>query len=802
MHNRILLQSYSLHPSTDSVFLPTLPAVAAVPNTLYRFAEAPPVTSTTSSKLRPGDAPAGWPACLSSSTGGHVCVVDIDQVDAFKENVICSEQPLGLWALFEDGSTSLRVDKKAEQTRLCSHTYDGRFPRAVAFVVTTTARNANSVQDSPELQHFVLPMFREEVASELWMCLLTVVERCAHPRQSVVCFDVQRTLRPILQRYPQLATKLLASGGSLHLLDPVLMWWLLHPADGDRCASLDYMCEGYSPGEKVDVPHWSRVLDDGKRCLRVAVPPLWQRLEQHGLWAVMSRQEVPIAVLLSLLDIRGVAYDESVINQNKDEISAQLKLLSEEAQRVAGVQFSITSPIQVSNLLFNVLHIGRGGELLEQPASSGAEVSKHKADHFRSTSDGVLESLVDQHPVVRLVQLHRQLSKLLNTFIDPYKAIVVFDGSSHKATSRRLFTQWNQTRTVTGRLSSSNPNLQNIPKALAISDLSMSFNCRDAIRACDGQDDCTTTRGQQLVLVSADYSQVEMRLLAHFCEAGRLRALFAHADRDRGEFDVYRVMAQLLDGRQQGKQEKRCLDVRRRRAKAACLGLIYGSGIPLMAKQMGGVGLDEAAICRSEFLALFPEVSRFIGEVVVQARRNGYITTWQGRKRWLSNICSTDTGRRKEAERHAVNTKIQGSASDLMKASMLTVQAEVCGEQHHIRQTPAHVCCHCGSALVNETKWKHPPRLLLSVHDELVVECAEADVSKVVAAVVQCMTAPCRLSGENSYQRYRQPIKVSLAVSVKVGPSWGTMSYFHCCPYCGSVSEQTEETCQKGSEKT
>ena len=260
----------------------------------------------------------------------------------------------------------------------------------------------------------------------------------------------------------------------------------------------------------------------------------------------------------------------------------------------------------------------------------------------------MLEDLADQHPIARLVIEYRTLGKLKNTYVDKLGAII-------NPKTGRVHTSFNQTVTATGRLSSSNPNLQNIPVRTELG---------RKIRAAfipESKDDC---------ILSADYSQIELRLLAQFSRDDTLRAAFA-ADQDIHRFVASQIYNVPLD-EVTSEQRSRC--------KTVNFGIIYGQGALGLARNIG-MSPAEAKQFIEEYFARYGSIRAFIDECIAKAKRTGYAETILGRRRRIVDIRSKNQGRRAQAERLAVNTVIQGSAADLIKVAMVTIHRRIKAEQ-------------------------------------------------------------------------------------------------------------------------
>jgi DNA polymerase-1 len=406
---------------------------------------------------------------------------------------------------------------------------------------------------------------------------------------------------------------------------------------------------------------------------------------EPALARLFAEVEMPLVPVLATMDLHGVSLDTALLRTMSGELSEALDFLRERIYAEAGTVFNIDSPKQLGEVLFDRLGLASG-----RVGKAG-----------RSTDASVLEQLSAEHPVAALVLEHRTLSKLKNTYTDKLAAMI------HPRTGR-LHASFNQTVTATGRLSSSDPNLQNIPIRTELG---------RKIRAAfvpQSPTDC---------ILSADYSQIELRLLAEFSRDEALRAAFA-ADQDIHRFVASQVYGVPLEA---------VTSEMRSRSKAVSFGLIYGQGAFGLARATGMSAADARQFI-DDYFARYGSVRAFLDSCVEKARRNGYAETVLGRRRRILDIKSRNAGRRAQAERLAVNTVIQGSAADLIKMAMLAIQKKIDAE-----------------AL--------PVRMLLQVHDELVFELPAAEAETHAGWIAEKMTTAL-------------PLEVPLKVDVAHGPSW------------------------------
>jgi len=395
--------------------------------------------------------------------------------------------------------------------------------------------------------------------------------------------------------------------------------------------------------------------------------------------------ELPIAEVLFRIERNGVLIDAATLAQQSDELGRKIMALEAEAQALAGQPFNLNSPKQLAEILFN---------------QQGLPVVKKTPSGGPSTDEEVLEKLAEDYPLPKKILEHRSLAKLKNTYTDKLPKMI------NPATGR-VHTSFGQATAVTGRLASTDPNLQNIP-----------------IRTAEGRRIRSAfVAPPQHRIVSADYSQVELRIMAHLSDDPRLLEAFAQGE------DVHRATAAEVFGltpiEVTGEQ--------RRAAKAINFGLIYGMSAFGLAKQIG-VDRGAAQAYMDRYFARYPGVARYMEETRAVARDKGYVETVFGRRLWLPEIRSSNAGRRQGAERAAINAPMQGTAADLIKRAMLAVQDWLDAQQ---LQT----------------------LLILQVHDELVLEVPEAELAAVRDALPKLMGGVARL-------------KVPLLVEVGVGANW------------------------------
>ena len=410
------------------------------------------------------------------------------------------------------------------------------------------------------------------------------------------------------------------------------------------------------------------------------------RLEkQPALKKLFEEVEMPLVSVLAAMESNGVSIDSGRLKRMSGELAETLENLTVKIYALAGTSFNIDSPKQLSEILFDRLGLS----------------SIRSGKTGRSTDAAVLEQLSGLHPIIELILQYRQLSKLKNTYVDKL-------GSLINPRTSRLHTSFNQTITATGRLSSSDPNLQNIPIRTELG-----RKIRSAFIP-ESKTDC---------ILSADYSQIELRLLAHFSKDPALMAAFA-ANQDIHRFVASQIYNVPL-GEVTGEMRSRC--------KAVNFGIIYGQG-PFGLSRSIGISQADAKKFIDDYFARYGSIRKFMDDVIATAKRTGYAETILHRQRKIANLNSRNANKRNQAERLAVNTVIQGSAADLIKVAMINIHRKI------------------------ETELL-PVKLILQIHDELVFELPTAEADKHAQWIDKEMTGAIELD-------------VPLKVDISYGPTW------------------------------
>jgi len=399
-----------------------------------------------------------------------------------------------------------------------------------------------------------------------------------------------------------------------------------------------------------------------------AMAPL---LEDRGLVPLFREIEIPLAPVLGEMERAGVKVDVTLLRSMGEQLAERIRELEQDVYDRVGETFNLASPQQLKRILFDVL---------------GLKPGRRTKTGF-STDQGVLEALGREHEVPRLVLEHRHLTKIKSTYIDPLPGMV-------DPSTGRIHTTFHQTVTATGRLSSSDPNLQNIPMRSEIG-----RTLRKAFVAS----------GPDWRIHSADYSQIELRIVAHLAGDRGLAGAFR-----RGE-DIHRATAAAVSG----VRPEDISPADRDRAKAVNFGIIYGMGPRALAASVG-IEVSEAKAFIEKYFESYPGVRSFIDETVADARRTGYVTTLFGRRRYLPGIDSENPRERAFAERTAVNTRVQGTAADIIKRAMVEIARRLRAE-------------------------RLAARMILQVHDELVFDAPSGEVDGLARIVAEAMVGASAL---------------------------------------------------------
>ena len=484
--------------------------------------------------------------------------------------------------------------------------------------------------------------------------------------------------------------------------DTMLASYLLDPTR--RTHGLDELAEEILGHSMISYKEVTRELQKGESFARVPLEKakeyacedahvtyllyeyFWPRLKEETLWRVFEEIERPLIRVLARMEMAGIRVDVPYLKKLSEELAEELKRLEEQIFSLAGERFNLNSSRQLAFVLFEKLKLPK--------------VKRTPKKTAFSTDNEVLEELSAYHELPRLVLAYRTLAKLKSTYVDALPKMI-------NPETGRIHTSFNQTVTATGRLSSSDPNLQNIP-----------------VRGEEGPKIRKAFIPEEgWLFLSADYSQIDLRVLAHYSEDETLIEAFK-----RGEDIHRRTAAEIF-----GVPPEKVTPEMRRMAKTINFGIVYGMSPYGLAKELK-IGRREAKAFIERYFERYPGVKRYMERIVEEAREKGYVQTLFGRKRPLPDIKSPNRAAREFAERTAINTPIQGTAADIIKLAMIRIDQ-----------------------ILRERGFK--TRMLLQVHDELLFEVPPEELEEIEEIVRQQMEGVVTL-------------KVPLEVNLAVGKNW------------------------------
>lgn len=415
--------------------------------------------------------------------------------------------------------------------------------------------------------------------------------------------------------------------------------------------------------------------------------PMKSRLIENDMYALYKEVELPLTDVLVDMEDEGVRIDVDALKQYSNDLSLQLSEIEKEIYNLAGCEFNIASPKQLGEILYDILKI------TDKPPRT--------ATKQYSTAEEVLKKLEDRHPIVPLILEYRSINKLVSTYLDVFPKLI-------NSQTGRLHTIYNQTVTATGRLSSSNPNLQNIP-----------------IRTDRGREirKAFVARNDDYTILAADYSQIELRIIASLSHDRHMIESFSkhHDIHAATAAKIYHIDLDSVSKEQ------------RRNAKSVNFGIVYGIS-PFGLSEQLDIPRKEAAALIEEYFAQYPSIKQYIDSNIEFAREHGYAQTLLGRRRYLYDINSRNTGLRQFAERNAVNMPIQGTSADMIKIAMIRIHRQL-----------------------NELNMK--TKMILQVHDELVFDVYKPELEQVKGIVKYEM-------------EHALPLSIPVEVGIDVGNNW------------------------------
>ncbi|KAL7875743.1 hypothetical protein AOLI_G00107060 [Acnodon oligacanthus] len=538
--------------------------------------------------------------------------------------------------------------------------------------------------------------------------------------QSLVCYKSKDLLRTILRHYSRdLSWKQVAT---CQVLDPQIAAWLLDPTDSAQCFQdlLNKHCTlpaTHTPAQPV-LGHskLTQAISNLSHLHRLMVE-LRNKLQTHGLWQLYVCMEQKMIPVLAAMESHCIHVDKENLKKTSDMLGNKVKQLEQEAHQAAGQQFLVSSSAQLRLVLFEKLRLHERCENKKLPKT----VLKQQ----HSTSEAALLQLQDLHPLPKIILEYRQLHKIKSTFVDGILSCV---------TKSFISSMWNQTSTVSGRLSAKRPNFQALPKQ------PVQITKKQYIQGKEAE--LVTVHPRSMFIpqegwtfLSADFCQVELRLLAHLSSDPELLRIFQNP-----EADVFTMLASQWKGINEDSVSSEDRD----HAKRIVYSVVYGAGKKRLSSILR-VSAEEASHFQDRFLQTYKEVENFIQRTVQHCHKHGYVKSIMGRRRFLPHVHSTDWGVRNQAERQAVNFVVQGSAADLCKMAMIQI------------------CSHVSSSTT------FTARLVAQIHDELLFEVEDSQVEDFAVLVKEIMESLQHIDCLGV------SLNVPLKVSVSTGRSWGSM---------------------------
>ncbi|XP_048220466.1 DNA polymerase nu [Perognathus longimembris pacificus] len=633
--------------------------------------------------------------------------------------------------MYKDGSTQITADQVSPASSikgivmlLKSHQEDSRGPLdppgacggSLEEGVVSTDQYIYIQTEHPSIQS------KEQEAHGLFARnVLFQTLKCKCP---VVCFNAKDFVRTVLQLCGDRSWKHAAGFVGL---DPRIAAWLIEPSDAtpsfqDLVAkhlgkSTTVKASGVNGNSSASIVNQNVRVNLG--ILYELMMDLCSKLKVYGLWKLFCTLELPLIPILAVMENHKIRVNKEEMEKTSALLGARLKELEQEAHFVSGEPFLIMSNNQLREILF--------GKLKLHLLSQRNRLPRMGLKQYPSTSEAVLNSLQDLHPLPKIILEYRQVHKIKSTFVDGFLACM--EKGSVSST-------WNQTGTVTGRLSAKHPNIQGISKhPIQIT----------RPRKVQGEEVETLTISPRALFVSsegrtflaADFSQIELRILAHLSGDPELLKLFQESRRD----DVFST----LTAQWKGIPLERVTLADREQTKKVVYSVVYGAGKERLAACLG-VTVQEATCFLERFLHKYKKIKNFTQAVISQCHHTGYVTSLMGRRRPLPRICAQDPQLRAQAERQAVNFVVQGSAADLCKMAMVRIFTAVA------------------------TSPSLTARLVAQIHDELLFEVEDAQVPEFAALVRTAMESLRRV------QTLELQLQVPLRVNLSAGRSWGDLT--------------------------
>ncbi|XP_063257248.1 DNA polymerase nu [Prinia subflava] len=589
---------------------------------------------------------------------------------------------------------------------------------------TSTGHTWNAANENDKLIYLKIEqssLWEKEQAHKKfsWQVLFQMLQ-CKVP---IICFNAKDFLRTLLQVYGnEISWKQVANSV---VLDPRIAAWLINPSDtvpSFECLIQKYFEKPFSKGtENTDTGTLRNVsyqnLDVIMQKLYNVMMDLAHDLKVQGLWNLFCTLELPLIKILAVMETHKIYVNKQELKKTSEILGLRLKELEHEAHEAAGERFLLTSSVQLREVLFDKLKLHTLCEKLHRT----------EIQQLVSTSEIVLNKLQDLHPLPKIILEYRQVHKMKSTYVDGLRTCMK---------KGFISSTWNQTGTVTGRLSAKHPNIQGISKH------PVTITKKQYIK---GKEEDVITISPRTLFVSkkgctflaADFSHIELRILADLSSEPELLKLFQEPEIT----DIFTTLASQW----KGIPSEQVKHADREQAKRVVYSVVYGAGKERLADCLGITPVQASQFIES-FMQKYKKVHEFTKRTIEECRNKGYVVSIMGRRRPLANISAQDYRLRTQAERQAVNFVVQGSAADLCKMAMVKIFASV---------------------VISPTL---TARLIAQIHDELLFEVEDSQIQEFSALVKRTMeslqqTAPLEV-----------PLKVPLKVILTTGKSWGCMT--------------------------
>ncbi|KAM7021314.1 DNA polymerase nu [Passerculus sandwichensis] len=552
-----------------------------------------------------------------------------------------------------------------------------------------------------------------------WQVLFQMLQ-CKVP---IICFNAKDFLRTLLQIYGnEISWKQVANSV---VLDPRIAAWLINPSDtvpSFECLIQKYFEKPFSKGaENTDTGTLRNVsyqnLGVNLEKLYNVMMDLTHGLKAQGLWNLFCTLELPLIKILAVMETHKIYVNKQELKKTSEILGLRLKELEQEAHEAAGERFLLTSSCQLREVLFDKLKLHTLCEKLQRT----------EIQQLVSTSEVVLNKLQDLHPLPKIILEYRQVHKMKSTYVDGLRTCMK---------KGFISSTWNQTGTVTGRLSAKHPNIQGISKhPVTIAKKQYIKGKEEDIITISPRTLFVSKKG--CTFLAADFSHIELRILADLSSEPELLKLFQEPEIS----DIFTTLASQW----KGIPIEQVKHADREQAKRIVYSVVYGAGKERLADCLGITPVQASQFIES-FMQKYKKVHEFTKKTIEQCRNKGYVVSIMGRKRPLANINAQDYKLRTQAERQAVNFVVQGSAADLCKMAMVKIFASV---------------------VISPTL---TARLIAQIHDELLFEVEDSQIQEFSALVKRIMESLQQTTA------LEVPLKVPLKVILTTGKSWGCMT--------------------------